>query len=577
MTEIKKKNSKRTGGFNVNISSNVIQSKVQNQMRLHNQLLEKQMAALSSGRRINGASDDAAGLSISTRMESQIRGKQQAISNVKDGLSLLQTADGASGSILLILQRQRELAVQAANGTYNDTDREALNSEFSQLNSEIDNIANGTNFNGINLLNQSGLPGVDPQTIEDLKAQIPHWIDDAMIHIQNVLGLNTLPTGINVDVQFYYDATTGTRASMSGVPGTTDYTLKVNLGRLLDTNNEIPGGTGTYPDAITGGDFDTVIAHEMTHNIQFTMFPGLSFSAGEMWFIEGLASAVQGRNTYYNMSYANKADALVSYTSWNGDYEASFAAIKTLHEITTGGMQAVIERLEQGDTLDQAIQNTTQGNGAELTGAADFNSVSEFLDWFNTSADVDNYLNTSADFNAGEGALLPGQGNSNPANKDGVVANNTTIETGANNGGIYTLTFADVQNGTITLHTGSESDTTLEIAKADLTTYSLGLTGLSFGNTAQAQQAIRAIDEAIERITSVRSGFGSSMNRLDYISQNLTDSQVQTSAAKSRIVDADMAKTYSDYSKEQVFINSSISMLKQVQQNTQNVLQLLKF
>lgn len=572
------------GGLTMKILGNTFESKVQNQLRMHNMTLQKHVESLSSGKRINQASDDAAGLSISTRMDSQIRGKEQALSNVKDGLSLLQTADGASGSVLQILQRSRELAIQAANGIYNTADRDALNSELFQLTDEIDKIASTTHFNQINLLNQSGLPGVDPQTIEDLKTQIPHWIDDAMVNIQNVLGINALPTGVTVNVQFYHDASSGTRASMSGVPGTTDYTLKVNLGRLLDANNQIPGGTGTYPDAITGGDFDTVIAHEMVHNIQFTKFPGLTFGAGEMWFIEGLASAVQGRNTYFNMTHPVKANATVSSTSWNGDYEASFAAIKTLHEITTGGIQAVIDRLELGDTLDQAIQNTTQSDSGEFgaintgdgTQPMDFTNVSDFLQWFNTSTEVDQYLNTSTDFTAGEGALLPGQGNSNPANKEGVIANNTTIETGPNNGGVYTLVFKDVEDATIILHTGSNSDDTLEIAKADLTVDALGLNGINLTTTAQAQQAILAIDEAIARVTSVRSTFGASMNRLEYIDQNLTSSHVQTNAAKSRIVDADMAKTYSEFAKEQVFINSSISMLKQSQQQSQNVLQLLK-
>lgn len=114
----------------------------------------KSMEKISSGLRINGASDDAAGLSISEKMRGQIRGLQMASENIQDGISLIQTAEGGLNSILSPpLQRMRKLAVQAANDTLTDEDREALQQELDQMKSSIDNIANNTEFNGINLLN----------------------------------------------------------------------------------------------------------------------------------------------------------------------------------------------------------------------------------------------------------------------------------------------------------------------------------------------------------------------------------------------------------------------------------------
>lgn len=107
---------------------------------------------LSSGNRINSARDDAAGLAISDRMNSQVRGLNQAMRNANDGISLAQTADGALSESTGILQRMRDLAVQASNGTYNDKDRAAMNAEFSQLQSELDRIAENTTFNGQNVL-----------------------------------------------------------------------------------------------------------------------------------------------------------------------------------------------------------------------------------------------------------------------------------------------------------------------------------------------------------------------------------------------------------------------------------------
>ena len=108
---------------------------------------------LSSGYRINRAADDAAGLSISEKMRSQIRGLNQASTNAEDGISLIQTAEGALTESHSILQRMRELSVQAANGTETDDDREAVQNEISQLQDELDRIADTTEFNTMKLLN----------------------------------------------------------------------------------------------------------------------------------------------------------------------------------------------------------------------------------------------------------------------------------------------------------------------------------------------------------------------------------------------------------------------------------------
>jgi flagellin len=117
--------------------------------------LSSAIARLSSGMRINSAKDDAAGLAISERMTTQVRGLNQAARNANDGISLTQVADGALGSISSNLQRIRELAVQSANATNSASDRSALQQEVSQLTSEVDRIATQTQFNGINLLDGS--------------------------------------------------------------------------------------------------------------------------------------------------------------------------------------------------------------------------------------------------------------------------------------------------------------------------------------------------------------------------------------------------------------------------------------
>ena len=123
----------------------------------------RNLEKLSSGKRINRASDDAAGLAISEKMTAQIRGLKMASRNALDGVSLVQTAEGAMGEVHSMLQRMRELSVQAANGTMSTTDRKAIQDEINQLTSEVNRIGNGTEFNKLNIL--QGNQGPNSNTI----------------------------------------------------------------------------------------------------------------------------------------------------------------------------------------------------------------------------------------------------------------------------------------------------------------------------------------------------------------------------------------------------------------------------
>jgi flagellin len=140
------------------INTNISSSNTQNVLRQNNEAMAKVLARLSSGKRINSASDDAAGLGISERMSSMVTGNTAAARNIDDGKSLLQVGESALGSVGSLLQRMRELSVQADNGTYSSVDKMSLNNEFDQLSNEIDHIASNTSFNGVTLLN-GGLAG----------------------------------------------------------------------------------------------------------------------------------------------------------------------------------------------------------------------------------------------------------------------------------------------------------------------------------------------------------------------------------------------------------------------------------
>lgn len=134
------------------INTNVKSIVAQNAMTANNRSMNKAMEQLSTGTRINSASDDAAGLAIANKMTSQIRGLNQAVRNANDGISMIQTAEGATKEITNMLQRMRELAVQAANDTNTTDDRTALKAEVTQLSEEITRIATNTTWNGMKLL-----------------------------------------------------------------------------------------------------------------------------------------------------------------------------------------------------------------------------------------------------------------------------------------------------------------------------------------------------------------------------------------------------------------------------------------
>ena len=178
------------------------------------------MERLSTGKRINSASDDAAGLAIETRMDSQIRGLQQASRNANDGISLLQTADGAASEMNNMFQRMRELSVQAQTGTLGTEDKDNLNQEFAALATEIDRIVTDTTFNNKNILN-------DNQTIN-----IAVGADEADIIAVTMLDFN-LAAGATTAVTETFTDTSINDTFVAAMDPSTDVTLTDNLGNSI--------------------------------------------------------------------------------------------------------------------------------------------------------------------------------------------------------------------------------------------------------------------------------------------------------------------------------------------------------
>ena len=234
--------------INTNIMSLNAQRQLDKSQRLQNQAMER----LSSGLRVNSAKDDAAGLAIATGMESQTRGLNQAIRNANDGISMSQTAEGAMDEMTNIMQRMRELAVQAANDTNSASNRASIQKEVDQLYAELDRIANTTQFNGVVLLN--GSAGKTTLQIGANSGEMLSFSIDAVttkdLNLNAVSGLGELNGG-----RVAASGTSVAGATINGVllSGTTvDSTSAQGLATMINAKKGLTGVTATAYNALNG-------------------------------------------------------------------------------------------------------------------------------------------------------------------------------------------------------------------------------------------------------------------------------------------------------------------------------------
>ncbi|MDF9777514.1 flagellin domain-containing protein [Pseudomonas baetica] len=209
------------------VNTNVASLNVQKNLNRASDALSTSMTRLSSGLKINSAKDDAAGLQIATRMTSQIRGQTMAIKNANDGISMAQTAEGALQESSNILQRMRELGVQARNDSNTATDRTALDKEFQAMSSELTRIANSTNLNGTKLL--TGTAGAASDGKLDIQVGSGTTADDTIVLDLGATAMDATGLGVNADA--LTDAATSKTAidNIDTALGTIN-TLRSNLG-----------------------------------------------------------------------------------------------------------------------------------------------------------------------------------------------------------------------------------------------------------------------------------------------------------------------------------------------------------
>ena len=249
------------------INTNVGALRAQNGSRSASMTLSTAMERLSTGKRINSAKDDAAGLAIASRMNAEVRGMNVAIRNANDGISLAQTAEGALGEVSNMLQRMRELAVQSANGTNSSTDRAALQAELGQLVAEVDGVSKSTTFNGVQLLDgssknvslQIGTRATDQLSFgisaADAKSLgLQGFAVDGQLTTGRVGGVNTLAVDdvlINGKAAFASVATAATAAALATAINTNTAQTNVKATAYNTLTSAQPNATSFAAGALT--------------------------------------------------------------------------------------------------------------------------------------------------------------------------------------------------------------------------------------------------------------------------------------------------------------------------------------
>lgn len=540
------------------------------------------MRRLSSGLRINSAKDDAAGLAISERMTTQIRGLNVATRNVSDGVSMLQTAEGALVEITNMLQRMRELSVQAANtGVVSAQDRKKLQLEVNQLVAEIDRTAKNTEFNGVKILNdyaKVGPMGVDSKIIDSLKRG---WLESSETLVEDYYGLSLGQATLTVSI--YSGEEYGVLASAGGAPGS----LVLNIDRLdfQEASTKNGGNSWLYNDR--------VIAHEMVHaatanNVTVSL---------NGWFKEGSAELIHGADERVVgdggistvMSTINITDSGASpwpapgTAASSGQYSKAYLAARYIHLKAGGydpdnadgtGMGQVFSLLKNGSSLIDAINTATGASYADLDAFhADFDANGEAYLLANGYDERDADTGAIGGFNAEGGETSYRQTTAettvydmNNFEENPTEANVVFEQTAqyASSGFSQHMTFQVGANEGQVLRTGlvSASARSLGIEELDLVNYS----GVVIGD----------IDTALDFVNQQRARLGAQMNRLESTIRNNETSVENASAARSRIKDADYAIETAQLTRSLILSQAATAMTAQAQTAPELALQLLQ-
>ena len=489
----------------------------------------KSTEKLSSGYRINRAADDAAGLSISEKMRKQIRGLDQASTNAQDGVSAVQTAEGALTEVHSMLQRMNELSVQASNGTNSKTDRDAIQSEIEQLTTEIDRVAETTKFNETYLLKGDADGKKSSTTINAHDAGLKGTLTN----------VGTGTATFKLDKELANDD----KVTIGGKEYTIDDNAKaVTYGAGLDATGFGTTAAGT-PAKITSSNNAVTVTGTYAGTADVT----LTYSAADTaWKANG--TKVDDPTATYGITIAgtpNNADTITLTAAKPGAYTA-FADEDELLAAAKDG-----KTIYKGNntTLAAAGDYTVNDNGNKITKADAYKLMATELE-----------TASSLGADAGTKATVTNNGDGTFSITEGSAAITASLS--------------------FNLHVGSDADMTNKI-NVDINTMNssyLGIKGLDVSDKTgtAATYAIDAIADALQKVSDQRSSLGAIQNRLEHTIDNLDNVVENTTSAESRIRDTDMADEMVKYSKNNILQQAGQSMLAQANQSTQGVLSLLQ-
>jgi flagellin len=512
----------------------------------------KSLEKLSSGFRINRAGDDAAGLAISEKMRAQIRGLDMAAKNAQDGISLIQTAEGALNETHSILQRMRELADQSANGTNTADDRAALQEEISQLKGEIDRIGNTTEFNTQKLLNgnlkSAGTSNVAQDTTTGAAV--------AKLTGGKITGSGSMDTVAVTDANFVEET-----IKIDGVD------IKVQWQNLTTDERDILKGIST--DASTRNAAKDLIINKINEAID-----------------------ASGKNVAHVTGYVDSSGQLVL-------------------ESGTKGINSDIQFTASGNNLlgnavvgDNNVAGTTNYNGQATGTTFDVNvdgilmkvtlsgSITNNLDMATAAAVLQSGINAAiSGYNSGvtgkvageEGFVTDVQVNVSEdgrfviTNENGPVTLTDLVgQTVVQDLGLSQAQTEATGNGGMTFQIGANRGQTISFGIGDMRSAALGINAVNVSTATSASEALDSLDSAIKTVSAQRSKMGAIQNRLEHTINNLQTASENLTAAESRIRDVDMAKEMMDFTKSNILSQAAQAMLAQANQQPQGVLQLLR-
>jgi flagellin len=497
------------------INTNIASLNSQRNLNASQGALATSLQRLSSGLRINSAKDDAAGLAISERFTSQIKGLNQAVRNANDGISMAQTAEGGLQTAGDLLQRIRELAVQSANGTNSASDRASINLEVNQLKQELSRVAGTTQFNGSNVL------------------------DGTLSAAQFQVGANANQT-INISIASAkgtdigsFDLQTSVAAGTSGEATAAAAAFAAN--RVAAQTLTIAGNGISATAAVLVGDSAKKVSDAVNLTTATT---GVSAQGATEATLSGLVTA--GTLTF-DLKGANGTAVTIGATiSAITDLTALTTAINAqsattgISAIGSGG--SITLRNNEGEDIQIANFNNTAGAGGTiaLTGRDAFSSAA-------VSPAV------------GAAAVLI------PAGNDSSTVGGQ-VKFGSNSG--YTVTTGTA--GTLFAAATPNASTLSAVANIDV------------GTTEGANNALAVVDSALTSINNSRASLGALQNRFAATISNLQTTSENLSAARSRIQDTDFAAETANLTRGQILQQAGTAMLAQANQLPNGVLALLR-